>query len=95
MNIRMMVWYFMFCIVASEENRSARSTEIHINVTTSPMPTVLCLNNCSSHGICIQNKNSSLIPACNCERGWTEKDCSYQQKSQMTAFLLSIFVGNL
>ena len=50
------------------------------------------------HGIC--NRNSSSPGLCICDRGWVlardgSGPCTYQQKSKLAAFLLSLFVGGL
>eukprot|EP01084_Bolivina_argentea_P317248 550037_1 len=59
---------------------------------------VRCVNSdrdCNGHGICVY----SSISFCLCDSGYTthnppgNTECNYKQKSQMTAFLLSLILG--
>jgi len=48
-------------------------------------PPILCAGN----GLC------TLNGTCFCLTGFTKPDCSYKRKSQLTAFLLSFFLGSI
>mmetsp|Transcript_123 Transcript_123/g.161 ORF Transcript_123/g.161 Transcript_123/m.161 type:complete len:232 (-) Transcript_123:26-721(-) len=65
---------------------------------------VLCLNDCSDHGKCIQNGTNAGL--CECDSGYVgmqdgdaiydfsiHNDCSYKQKSKQKAFILSFLLG--
>ena len=44
-------------------------------------------------GQCIFGTNSTESGVCKCRSEYTKPDCSHKRKSQLTAFLLSFFVG--
>lgn len=51
---------------------------------------------CSSDVNCAFPNGQCLLNQCICSKGWIIRDqsgCTYQQKSKLTAFLLSFFVG--
>lgn len=57
---------------------------------------------CSGHGHCIHwNENAdrsfpqSMLTFCKCDTYWADPECRTQRKSQVTAFLLSLFFGFL
>jgi len=58
------------------------------NFTSTPFSSnSTCPNNCSFHGICTEANQ------CDCYSSYVYDDCSYKQKSRLTAFLLSFFLG--
>ena len=74
---------------------------LFISITTVEQnPTSRAFCQCTSntdcvHGTCNVNGNNS---ACTCNRGWILardgcNQCTYEQKSKLTAFLLSFFLG--
>jgi hypothetical protein len=65
--------------------------------TTTPTPTnsSIC-NPVCLHGKCEADvQTNNLTNKCTCDVGYTALDCSYEQKSQLRAFLLSFFLGNV
>jgi len=59
---------------------------------------------CNGHGRCVEwfeayspvmDSNSSLasLNFCECDEAWADPECTTQRKSQVTAFLLSMFFG--
>ena len=58
---------------------------------------------CNGHGHCaewydaapasFQRPANSSLTFCECDRDWTGPECSMQRKSQLTAFVLSLFLG--
>lgn len=49
-----------------------------------------CPDYCSFNGIYFNSTGE-----CRCDRGYTNPQCNYEQKSQLTAFLTQLFVGYL
>lgn len=53
-------------------------------------------DDCPTHATCV--RTAALESHCDCNEGYVTHDgaiCGYQQKSQLTTFLLSFFVGYL
>eukprot|EP00397_Hematodinium_sp_SG-2012_P045754 GEMP01051499.1.p1 GENE.GEMP01051499.1~~GEMP01051499.1.p1 ORF type:complete len:384 (+),score=60.52 GEMP01051499.1:380-1531(+) len=53
---------------------------------------------CSGRGSCKTwnpNEVSSTITFCQCDRAWADPECRTKRKSQVTAYLLSVFIGFL
>lgn len=57
---------------------------------------------CSGHGRCVDwfdlqegNQTTSRLSFCQCDFEWSGPECGKQRKSQLTAFVLSLFLGYL
>ena len=71
------------------------------NATANPTSDQECRETieCSGRGQCIEDSSSTSNDICLCDDGYTtydaeeDKYCNYPQKEQLTAFLLSFFLG--
>lgn len=84
-----------------EYTRPGSSSGPKLNSCEDPnMPVAL---QCSGHGRCAEWFESApeagmdltqhRLSFCECEEDWADPECSTQRKSQLTAFLLSLFFG--
>jgi len=78
-----------------------QSSDIRLNSCDDPdIPISL---RCNGHGRCVEwfdgyspvmDSNSSVsLNFCECDEAWADPECTTQRKSQITAFLLSMFLG--
>jgi len=74
---------------------NAEVTAAVISRTDSSKQITICpenMSNCSGHGNCTYS-NLTNQSSCVCNDGYVKDDCSYKQKSKLSAFMLSLLLG--